>query len=561
MATMSSSGQILSDDGFPQTPQSAMAASPVGSNSYNTYVANMGSLLAYVTKASAAGGAAQQANIEGLQRGQSALATPNGGTMPGGAVQSNNPLNGILNLEPGSARAGTENTLSGIMQPAVLSNEGQAQQAQQNSANLTSEINAQISAYNAMKPSWQLSSVPDANGNWYYYNTNVPPGQPPQQYEAGQIPPGVGGSPGGSPASADSIQTLASANNPYGIKMTSTTTDLFSGLGATPGPAAVDGGDFWSFPDESTGEKAARTLLTSSTYANDSVDQALRQWSNYTGTGQYPGYNGDILKGTGIDPNATIKSLTSAQVDVVLAAMKKAESVQSSSSPSAADTGTLGQIAAEVAKGPSNGGLTYDQGVSQIQSAYGSAGGYMVPRLLAAVQQINPSFNPNQSNAQGTALASNTGTAGTLGAQQASLNSAIDTLVQDNSKLNPLERSPIPILNDLTSGVASAFGSSATNSLVQNYGDVRTQLLNILGSTGLGVTEAQSAVNSLLPDGLRGSQLITALNKAKALVAQRVAAYSNLGNATPGATASTGTSTTTPATGTTPSGISYVISQ
>jgi hypothetical protein len=233
---------------------------------------------------------------------------------------------------------GAQETLQSGFQPAITSINTELQNSEANASEINQVANTmiqgqqqleqtKIAEYNATKPVWELSPVPNENGEYYYYNANTPAGQPTQTYKAGVIPPGVGGSAGGSPQSSPTGLTLSQSNNPYGIKMVSGSENMFTSLGATPGPAAVDGGNFWAFPDAASGEKAARTLLTSATYANDSVDQALRHWSNYTGTGQYPGYNGSILQGTGIDTNATIKSLTSQQIDVVLAKMKQAENV------------------------------------------------------------------------------------------------------------------------------------------------------------------------------------------------------------------------------------------
>jgi len=408
MATASTNGQyagqILNDDGTPQSPQATPAQ-------LQQYVQNMGNVMQWLTQQSSPTQSGSPANAlalqtQGLKAQQAGFATPS----------SANPLN-FLFQGSGYATPGIQSNLGSANNPAILSTENQAQGAATQSANVLSTVNAQeqnaIAAYNETKPVWTLSPQPNADGEWYYYNTNTPPGQQPQTYAAGKIPPGVGGSPGGSPGSANSGQTLVQANNPYGIKMTSTTTDMFSGLGATPGPSANDGGNFWSFPDDSTGEKAARTLLTSSLYANDSVDQALRQWSNYTGTGQYPGYNGSILAGTGVDPNATIKSLTSAQIDVVMAAMKKAENVGGTNNPTPttgtgtysatsapADPSQYGSIAHQIAWGI--GGMTYDAGMTALDSMPG--GSSQKNNVLKDIQKENPNFNQGSSNQYGENL-------------------------------------------------------------------------------------------------------------------------------------------------------------
>jgi hypothetical protein len=524
MATINaSSGQILNDgNSSPYTP----------SNPYNTYVSNMGNLLSYITKTSSAGNAAMIANNEGITRGESALATPD---------SANNPLNGLYAFMPGSARTGVEATMGNIMEPAKLSNAGQAASANQTASSLQTTVSdqmtaaisqeqQQIAAYNATKPNWTLSPTPNADGEFYYYNTNTPAGQPTQVYAAGKIPPGSGGSPGGSPGSAGSTATLAASHNPYGIKMTSTTTDMFSSLGATPGPGAVDGGNFWSFPDDSTGEKAARTLFTSSIYANDSVDQALKQWSNYTGKGDYPGYNGSILAGTGIDPNAMVKSLSSVQVDAVMAAMKKAEAV--GNPLPATDNSTLGKIATVVA----SGALTYDQGVAQIEGAYGSSGGYIVPNLLPAIKKINPSFDPQQSNAQGAAKVSNTKLAGDTAALVEKTNGTLDMLSDAGDKLPFGLTTGSGTLNSITGTLAKITG--ADNEVITNYNsllqEARAGLQAVLNSAaGLGVVTGGVTAESILPDGMSNKTLKSQIAIARKLEENTKTALANLANASP----------------------------
>ncbi|MES2216672.1 MAG: hypothetical protein V4481_05265 [Patescibacteria group bacterium] len=485
-------------------------------NPYNTYVSNMGNLLSYITTKSASGNADMQANVEGLQRGEAALATPGTG----------NPLNSILNLMPGSMRTGTESTLGQIMEPAILSNKGQAQVAEENSGNLTNEVRGQIDAYNAMKPSWTLSPTPNENGEFYFYNTNVQPGQPPQVYPAGKIPPGASGSAGGSPGSADSTQTLAQSNNPYGIKMTPGTESIYADLGATPGPKAVDGGNFWSFPDASSGEKAARRLLTSATYATDSVDQALRHWSNYTGTGQYPGYNSDILKGTGIDPNALIKNLSSAQIDVVLSAMKKAENVGS------ANAGQPGNLIEKAASQVANGTIGFDDAFNSVNGLYN--GKFTKTQFISAIQKIKPDFNVNQSNSVASGQGANTELAAKTSALIDKTNQTLDLLPDAFDKVSPFQQlggdwvsGPMNFLSGKT-----GLGKTETDNYNRILSEARASANAVLSTAAnLGVVTGGKTADSLLPDNMDKKGLTTAIATIKDLEEKTKVALAKLSNA------------------------------
>lgn len=72
-------------------------------------------------------------------------------------------------------------------------------------------------------------------------------------------------------------------NNPLNIKFG----DFATQFGATPGSKATDGGQFALFPSVEAGERAAKALLTSSSYANLPLEQAMRRWSGN-------GYGADV---------------------------------------------------------------------------------------------------------------------------------------------------------------------------------------------------------------------------------------------------------------------------
>lgn len=75
-----------------------------------------------------------------------------------------------------------------------------------------------------------------------------------------------------------------SHNNPGNIKMGK----FAEKYGATPGRGATDGGLFARFPDVKTGLKAQRDLLKSGSYANLTVKDAMKRWSN-------SGYGADLF--------------------------------------------------------------------------------------------------------------------------------------------------------------------------------------------------------------------------------------------------------------------------
>ena len=284
------------------------------------------------------------------------------------ALNASNPLVASP-LQPfltGTAGIGNQSAIQGAFDPAIKSINDTMTLNNQNMSNATDLVNstanmasaqatqenAATAAYNASKPNWQLSPQPNADGDFYYFNSNTPPGQQMQIYTPGQVPPTVSGGTGNGAVPEDH-QTLLSANNLYGIKVSASTMSLFqkAGLSPSPGPAATDGGNFIAFANPADSDKAARVLLQSPVYASDTVDQALRAWSNYTGTGQYPGYNSSILAGTGIDPNTIVSDLGGAQIDTVLSAMKKAENVggaQTQASPSASSGSSAGNTQAGV---------------------------------------------------------------------------------------------------------------------------------------------------------------------------------------------------------------------
>lgn len=176
---------------------------------------------------------------------------------------------------------------------------------------------------------------------------------------------------GAPPASSTTTSANGSisfrTNNPGNIKFGA----YAQSLGATDsGIQASDGGTFAQFPSVQAGTDAQKQLLTNPTYQNLTFDDAMKQWSN-------KGYGAEIAPS--IPPGTKMSSLTSSQLDAVVAAQKNREGW--TAPPNAA--GTLGTPRIDkslpgytTSVVPNTGGLTQ----AQIdQAALASALGQPMP--------------------------------------------------------------------------------------------------------------------------------------------------------------------------------------
>lgn len=103
-------------------------------------------------------------------------------------------------------------------------------------------------------------------------------------------------------------------NNPGNIKFG----DFARSLGAVDsGIRASDGGTFAQFPSLEAGTQAQFRLLQSPSYANLTVDAAMRRWSNN-------GYGADVTGGA-ISPNRLMSSLSQQELNTLQKAMQKRE--------------------------------------------------------------------------------------------------------------------------------------------------------------------------------------------------------------------------------------------
>lgn len=106
-------------------------------------------------------------------------------------------------------------------------------------------------------------------------------------------------------------------NNPLNIKAGAATQQYLDSGAAALGPAATDGGNFLRFRSPVDGMQAGVSLLQSPVYADLTVDQALRKWSNN-------GYGAEIVKGQ-LQPDAKIKDLSPNDITALTRRMAKQE--------------------------------------------------------------------------------------------------------------------------------------------------------------------------------------------------------------------------------------------
>ena len=341
MATTDAQNGTVSGAGQPYTP----------TNPYDTFVQNNANLLNWALGQSNANNpgspaAAMQSNIQGLKGTQATLATPG----------ASNPLD-FLFKGGGYTQADTSKQLEGMFNPSIVSNQAQAEAAAQMTSALPGVINSETNQYNATKP------FPTSPGqSLMTYSGQVLQRNP--QYDAPTIRPDTGnldswdsangvwksdtvsatGNGSGSNGYGNNSHPVTSTNNnPFGVKLTPFTQKLADGLGfaTSTGTVALDGGVFAQLQNPAQGEKLARALLTSSVYADDTIDQAMKLWSNN-------GYDGSIVNGTGIAPTDHIKDLSGTQIDALMAKMKERET--GISSQSTMTTAVGGQYSSEAAQ-------------------------------------------------------------------------------------------------------------------------------------------------------------------------------------------------------------------
>jgi len=103
-------------------------------------------------------------------------------------------------------------------------------------------------------------------------------------------------------------------NNPGNIKFGAFAKSMG---GVDSGIKATDGGTFAMFPDYDAGRRAQMALLTSGSYKDLTVEQAMRRWSN-------SGYGADVAKGA-IAGNRKMSSLSQGELSTLADAMQERE--------------------------------------------------------------------------------------------------------------------------------------------------------------------------------------------------------------------------------------------
>jgi hypothetical protein len=122
-------------------------------------------------------------------------------------------------------------------------------------------------------------------------------------------------------------------NNPGNIKWTGA--DWQKALGATnSGIKATDGGSFALFPSIEAGEQAQAQLLQAPSYANLTIDAAMKRWSN-------SGYGAEV---SSIKADTKMKDLTPVQMATLMADMKKREGFYAPSTKQTTGVNNISEI-------------------------------------------------------------------------------------------------------------------------------------------------------------------------------------------------------------------------
>ena len=201
----------------------------------------------------------------------------------------------------------------------------------------------------------------------------------------------------------------------------------------------------------------------------------------------------------------------------------------------------LNTLATNLANG--TGGIGYTQAYNQLSSAYGAV---VANQLLAAAQKINPNFNATQSDAQQSALATNTTTAGTTNALIDKANAALAGLPDMLNDLSPLQTTGSGTLTGLLNSASDAtgIGAAATRTYQAQLSEARAAVNSVLNSAiSLGVVTSGTTANDLLPDGMSSAGLQKQIGVVQTLMQQTKDALAKLSNASPTSGSSSGAST------------------
>ena len=440
----------------------------------------------------------------------------------------------------GSAAVPAEQGTQAAFDPGITSITDQIRASNDATAKFTDMANTALTTVQTLMPHYDYQ-LNKETGRFDGYN-------PKTGKWASQENPPVENDPTGSTIPTGSTGKIADNNNPLNIKLTDYSSKLFSALNPSLGSTATDGGNFAKFNNPVDGLKAARLLLQSPLYANDTVDQAMTAWSG-------GGYNSGIVSGTGINPHSKISELDGPQIDLLMSLMRKAEGTPTGTTAPATSGNLIDQYAGLVT---GNSGMSFDDALAKLTPDYGVTAS---TRLMDAIHKINPDFNINQSNAQADAQTTNTKLAGDTSALVDKTNATLDTLPKLFEKLSSTQKMGgfISGLSGATSEVYGRDWKTNTDNFNRALAEARASANSVLSTAAnLGVVTGGKTADSLLPDNMNEKGLTDAIAQIKHLEELTKTALANLSNAKGGSTNQGGNNTLTK--GVTKSGISYTIS-
>lgn len=161
-------------------------------------------------------------------------------------------------------------------------------------------------------------------------------------------------------------------------------------------------------------------------------------------------------------------------------------------------------------------------------------------QLLKRAQELNPSFNVTQAEANKSAQSASilqTGTTGgNLQKSADSTNRALDTLSNVFNQLGTAQKGGIPLTNSIANWIAGAFGQQTLTQYKAALEDARAQLQGVLTSSGAATpTGAEAAALKYLPDDMTPQQFQQLIGTpeqpgtVRQLVSQKVSAFTQSG--------------------------------
>ena len=188
------------------------------------------------------------------------------------------------------------------------------------------------------------------------------------------------------------------------------------------------------------------------------------------------------------------------------------------------------------AKGMANNSISPSQVPSSIAN-----NPVLFAQLIQRAQQMNPSFNPTQwqanTAAQSTALQQNVTTGLTMQRSADAAYQALDSLQSTYSSLGPnaqgslLGLTPnIPLISQAAQGLgmATGLGREQISAFQGSLKEARAQINTVLAPL-VGVDSANATSQSLLPDNMVPSEIPQKIAAAKEYIRQRVQAFTTTG--------------------------------